>query len=226
MCGRFAAFSPNEVYAEHFHAISRVAAVPRYNVVPSQPILAVREQKNGERELIPLRWGLIPSWAKDSQIGYRTINARAETVAEKPAFRHAFKKQRCLITADGFYEWKPEKASKQPYFIHRKDHQPLGFAGLWEHWEGEEGTIESCTIIVTTANETLKAIHDRMPVILSPTHYDAWLNPGNQDSKQLQALLKPFPADRLEAYPVSTAVNSPRNDSAELLHRQAKGAAC
>ena len=221
MCGRFAAFSPNEVYAEHFHAISRVAAAPRYNVAPSQPILAVREQESGERELIPLRWGLIPSWANDSQIGYRTINARAETVAEKPAFRHAFKKQRCLIPADGFYEWKPEKAGKQPYFIHRRDHQPLGFAGLWEHWEGEEGIIESCTIIVTTANETLKAIHDRMPVILSPTHYDTWLNPDNQDPKQLQALLKPLPADRLAAYPVSTAVNSPRNDNAELLHRQA-----
>jgi putative SOS response-associated peptidase YedK len=221
MCGRFAAFSPNKVYAEHFHAISRVALNPRYNVAPSQPILAVREQESGERELIPLRWGLIPSWAKDSQIGYRTINARAETVAEKPAFRHAFKKQRCLIPADGFYEWKPEKGGKQPYFIHRKDHAPLGFAGLWEHWEGEEGVIESCTIIVTTANEALKEIHDRMPVILSPTHYDTWLNPDNQDSKQLQALLKPFPVDRLEAYPVSTAVNSPRNDSAALLHRQA-----
>lgn len=220
MCGRFAAFSPISVYAEHFHAKPQADVNPRYNVAPSQPVLAVREQDTGGRELIKLRWGLIPFWAKDSKIGYRMINARAETVTEKPAFRNAFKKHRCLIPADGFYEWKQEKGGKQPFFIHRQDNEPLGFAGLWEHWEGEEGVIESCTIIVTAANETLKDVHDRMPVILSPKNYDAWLSPENQNREMLQALLKPFSDNVLEAYPVSTAVNNPRNDTRELLHRQ------
>jgi putative SOS response-associated peptidase YedK len=146
------------------------------------------------------------------------VNARAETVAEKPAFRHAFQKRRCLIPADGFYEWKEEKrGGKQPYFIRLKSKEPMAFAGLWEHWEGEEEAIDSCSIIVTAANGFMANLHDRRPVILPQMHYDAWLDPTNRQPQTLVPLLKPFPEDELEAYPVSRAVNNPRNEGKELL---------
>lgn len=179
---------------------------PRYNVAPSQDVPIVK----AGRELAVVRWGLIPFWAKDEKIGYRTINARAETVAEKPAFRAAFKTRRCLVPASGFYEWqKRDSGAKQPYYIHGKDGKPLTFAGLWERWNGPEGPVESCTVIVTAANEFMKRLHDRMPVILDPADFDTWLG-GKPD--EAAALLKPGPDDRLAAYPVSTHVNKPANE--------------
>lgn len=169
MCGRFTLRTPAKHIAEIF-GLSDVFDLPhQYNIAPSQDVAAVRLNREGKkRELAMLHWGLVPFWAKDPKIGYRTINARAETLATKPSFRNAFKKRRCLIVADGFYEWQKTNGKKQPFLIHMKDDRPFAFAGLWEHWKGDDEVIESCTIIVTEANDLMKPIHDRMPVILSP----------------------------------------------------------
>src|SRR5262249_19686163 len=157
-----------------------------------------------DRELAMLKWGLIPSWAKDAAIGYRMINARADTVAQKPSYRSAFRRRRCLLVADGFYEWQKTNDKKQPFFIGMKDESPFAFAGLWEHWENPEGEpIESCTIITTEANDLVKEIHDRMPVILPPKNYPVWLDPEVQDPEKLQKLLAQYPAKEMRAYPVS-----------------------
>jgi putative SOS response-associated peptidase YedK len=165
------------------------------------------------RELAMLRWGLVPFWAKDLKIGYRTINARAETVASKPAFRAAFRQRRCLIPADGFYEWKTQSGGKQPYYIRLKHNHLFAFAGLWEHWKSETGEImESCTIIVTNANELVRSIHDRMPVILNPNDYETWLLPSKNSTDYLTALLKPYPAEQMTAYSVNVSVNNPKHE--------------
>jgi putative SOS response-associated peptidase YedK len=189
---------------------------PRYNIAPSQSIAAIRVAPEArQREFVRLHWGLIPPWAKDRKIGYSTINARAETVDSKPSFRSAFKKRRCLILADGFYEWqKSEDKKKQPFHIHMKDNRPFAFAGLWERWKGGGEEIESCTIIVTEGNDVMKPIHDRMPVILDPADYGLWLDPEADNASQLRELLQPYAGDDLEADPVSTLVNSPKNDVA------------
>jgi putative SOS response-associated peptidase YedK len=208
-----------EVYASMFDVASAFTFKPSYNVAPSQAVLACRAAEMGWRELVPLRWGLVPHWAKEPKTGYSMTNARAETVAVKPAYRSAFRKRRCLIPADGFYEWKPGKPRKQPYYIHRQDNQPFAFAGLWEHWEKDRKVIDTCTIVVTAANELIGAIHDRMPVILPPESYDLWLDPVVQDADKLLPLLKPYPVKELEAYPVSTKVNAPVNNGAELIER-------
>ena len=200
---------------------------PRYNVAPTQDVPAVR-LRAGARELALLRWGLIPAWAKDPSIGLRMINARAETVAEKPSFRSALAKRRCLIVADGFFEWqKQPKGPKQPYFITTVDGEPFAFAGLWERWDkaqearstdpgsapGAGGApVESCTIVTTEANAALRPIHDRMPVMLSPDRFDAWLDVDGWPPERAVDLLKPFPAARIAAVPVSTRVNSVGND--------------
>lgn len=219
VCGRYARFTPAEIYARLFDAEGGqgVALGPRYNVAPSQRVLAARSGPAGKRELVSLHWGLIPFWAKDPKTGYSTINARAETVAIKPAFRQPFRKRRCLIAADGFYEWKRTEGRKQPYYIRLRDGEPFAFAGLWEHWEREAEVIESCTIIVTQANSLVATIHDRMPVILAKADYDTWLNPRLEDSRTLNPLLRPYPADNMIASPVGFAVNNPRNDGPELL---------
>ena len=167
---------------------------PRYNIAPTQDVLAIRLNVEGNQEAVQLRWGLIPFWAKEEKIAYSTINARAETVASKPAFRDAFKKRRCLIPADGYYEWKPEGGTKQPYRITLDPEQPFSFAGLWEHWEKGGKVVESCTIIVTNANDLTKDIHDRMPVILDPKDYIGWL-----DGTAGKELLKPFPSENMTA---------------------------
>jgi putative SOS response-associated peptidase YedK len=225
MCGRFATHTPSKDLAERFEASHRTTVDPRkYNIAPSQQVLAVRNNDEGERELVDLRWGLVPSWAKDVKTGYSMINARAETVAEKPSFKRPLKSRRCLIAADGFYEWqKYEDGSKQPYFIHLQKNEPFAFAGLWEHWEGKDElkgkVIESCTIIVTRANRLMQPIHDRMPVILPPKHYKEWLNPDIHDPKPLLPLLMPLDPELMEAWPVSSAVNNPRNEGEELLTR-------
>lgn len=190
----------------------------RYNIAPTQQVFVVRESpSSGARELVPLHWGLIPRWADDPAIGGRMINARSETLAEKPAFRDAFRKRRCLIVADGFYEWRQGAKPKQPYYIHLKQDGPFAFAGLWEHWKHGELAIDSCTIVTTEANGLLRPLHDRMPVILPPEDYARWLDEDLQDPNDLTPLLKPFPAEAMTMHPVSTAVNSPRREGPELI---------
>jgi putative SOS response-associated peptidase YedK len=165
-----------------------------------------------------LRWGLIPSWAKDPAMGAKLINARAETVAEKPSFRSAFRHRRCLVVADGFYEWQKQEGKKQPFYFRLQDGQPFAFAGLWESWKDPNGeVVDSCTILTTEANQLMQPIHDRMPVILASQDYDLWLDPTVQ-SEQLQNLLQPFPSEAMVSYPVSTKVNKPTNDTPELVN--------
>ena len=222
MCGRFARFSSVQKFAELFRTGGGFSLNPRYNVAPTQALLLARNAAGGGRELVCLHWGLIPYWAKEPKTGYSTINARAETVAEKPTFRNAFRHRRCLIAADGYYEWRKLERTKQPYFIALKDGEPFAFAGIWEHWAREEQSIDSCAIIVTDANELTKPIHDRMPVILAPEDYDAWMDPDLTDADRLKAYLRPYPSERMLAYPVSKAVNNPKNDQPELIARAEK----
>lgn len=215
MCGRFTLrTSPSEISRLFEVAVQDLA--PRYNIAPTQSIAAIRVAPDAQlREFTKLHWGLIPSGAKDRKIGYSTINARAETVDSKPSFRSSFKKRRCLILADRFFEWqKSDDKKKQPFHIHMKGNRPFAFAGLWERWKGDGEELESCTIIVTEGNDLMKPIHDRMPVILDPTNYDFWLDPEVDDVTQLRELLHPYSGDDLEAEPVSTLVNSPKNDLA------------
>jgi putative SOS response-associated peptidase YedK len=170
-----------------------------------------------KREWVELQWGLVPSWAKEASIGHKLINARGETVAEKPSFRKAFTHRRCLVLADGFYEWKREGTTKQPYYIRMKDHRPFAFAGLWERWEKEDPAIESCSLITIGPNAVMEPIHNRMPVILATTQYVEWLDASLHKTERLNTLLRPFPSEEMEAYPVSLLVNNPRNDQPECV---------
>jgi putative SOS response-associated peptidase YedK len=219
MCGRFALTSRPEAIAAEFGLPSVPLLEPRYNVAPTQAVAAVRlDPATGRRRLDFPRWGLVPAWADDPSIGNRLINARAETVAERAAFRQAFLARRSLIVADAFYEWaKREDGRKRPYLIRRKDGRPFGFAGLWEHREGKDGPIESCAVITTRPNELVRPIHDRMPAILRPEDYSFWLDPAIRDRVTLGELLVPYPADDLVAYPVSTLVNAAANDRPECV---------
>ncbi len=221
MCGRFTLRANSGQITKTFEVKAGTPELfPRYNVAPTQDVTAVRlSGETDQRELVLLRWGLIPSWAKDAKFGNRTINARAEGIAEKPAFRSAFTKRRCLVVSDGFYEWRKLDGKKQPYFIHRPDDEPFAFAGLWESWSGEGQEIQSCTIITTTANEMMKPLHDRMPVILPAEAWPIWLDTEFKDKADLQDLLRPCDSDVLEAYPVSTLINNPRNESPKCLER-------
>ena len=262
MCGRFTLTTP----VDTLRAVFQIADAPhlgsletpegfdvsgRYNIAPTQPVATVLNAAfpDAHRRLAMLRWGLVPAWAKDPAIGNRMINARAETAADKPAFRDAFRVRRCLILADGFYEWQRIGARKQPFYIHRLDDRPFAFAGLWERWiapsaapspsrgihaargdargeprGSEEGwgapAVESCTILTTEPNELLRPIHDRMPVILDSADFDAWLDPSPRDVARLQPLLRPYPADELDAYPVGTYVNRPEHDGPECVRPQ------
>jgi putative SOS response-associated peptidase YedK len=212
MCGRFYLDVPADELTRHFGLEVLPVLQSRYNIAPSQPVAAVLSGSRG-RELRMFRWGLIPFWAKDEKIGYRTINARAETVDSKPAFRAALRHRRCLIPASGFYEWRPGPAGKQPYCIHLKQRRLFAFAGLYEHWQDSTGkAVDSCTILVTQANSSIKPIHERMPVILSPDNYSAWLDPHTKDPALLKPLLQPAPADEIDLYAVSKRVNSPKYD--------------
>jgi len=215
MCGRFTLRAKLNLLLQQF-AIETCELdewAPRYNIAPTQNVLAVRADDDGKRELVPLRWGLVPPWSKDLKIGSRMINARSETIAEKPSFRAPFKKKRCLILADGFYEWKKEGKAKQPYYISLQDQQPFAFAGLWEAWKSEgQPRTESCTVITTEPNELMAGIHDRMPVIFSPSDCVLWLNGQGEDARKLLPLLDAFPADEMKAMPVDTQVNNPRFD--------------
>jgi putative SOS response-associated peptidase YedK len=216
MCGRFTLKTSGKVMAQAFGLAEEPTLQPRYNIAPTQPVPIIRvlraNPETKQRELVPLRWGLVPSWADDPAIGNRMINARAESVASRPSFREALKYRRCLVPADGFYEWKKEGSRKQPVYIRRKDGQPFAFAGLWEEWERGGEVIESCTIITTEANDLMAEYHDRMPVILCPKDYDLWLDPDVQDPNLLEPLLRPCPSDELEVYPVSRLVNDPRHE--------------
>lgn len=219
MCGRFARFTDPDELLRPLGVQWQGSKLPAsYNVAPSQPVLAVRRHDD-QREAVLLRWGLIPPWAKDKSIGYRMINARAEGIADKSAYRQPFRRQRCLIPADGFYEWRREGGRKQPYYIHRTDGRPMAFAGLWTRWQGGEEVIESCTIITGQPNALLAPIHDRMPVILDEADYEAWLDSDNP--LLLEQLLRPYPADELAIHPVSQAVNNPSHDGPKLIEPQA-----
>ncbi|MFN2169618.1 MAG: SOS response-associated peptidase [Anaerolineae bacterium] len=214
MCGRFTLTDPDQGLAVQFNLPEIPELTPRYNIAPTQPVAAVRvPDVDLGREMTMLTWGLIPFWAKDPSIGSRMINARSETVADKPAFRAAFKRRRCLVVADGFYEWQKVNGGKQPFLFHLSDGRAFGFAGLWEHWEGADGSvIESCTLLTTEPNELVKPVHNRMPVILHPRDYDLWLDPQMQDAARLQPLLTAYPAAEMDAYAVSRLVNNPRTD--------------
>jgi putative SOS response-associated peptidase YedK len=212
------------VLAEQFAVFEVPPFAARFNIAPSQPIAVVRlapGRPEPQRELAWLRWGLIPSWAKDPAIGNRMINARSETAAEKPAYRAAMRRRRCLVAADGFYEWQRTGKRKQPYFIHLRDDRPFAFAGLWESWEGpDHAAIESCTLLTTEPNELIRPIHNRMPVILGQDDYSRWLDPAAQDSRKLTPLLRPFPSDAMAAHPVSTLVNNPAHEDPQCVEPQ------
>lgn len=219
MCGRFTlTVDPSDLQEAFANYSFPPKFAPRFNIAPSQPILAIpNDGKNAADFFV---WGLIPSWAKDPSIGNKLINARGETLAEKPSFRGDFKYKRCLILTDGFYEWKsqPRTKTKIPHFIFLKSRQPFAFAGLWDEWHSPDGgVIRSATIITVEPNELLATLHNRMPVILPPSAYAQWLDPAPQTPDSLQPLLKPFPAREMAAHPVSPLVNSPANDRAELV---------
>ena len=254
MCGRFTLTTPTDEISEYFRILEGVEGSarerlrPRYNIAPTQPVACVRQTVAADtepstpsgppapggppaRELVEMRWGLIPYWAKDPAIGNRMINARSESVADKPAYREAFRKRRCLVVADGFYEWKRMRGAKQPYFIYMEDHRPFAFAGLWERWKprrdqldkivvpgkpevplSADGRVESCAFLTIGPNELMASIHDRMPLILPVEHWDTWLDPHVQDAEELSTLLLPYPASEMRAHPVSTHVNKPAHD--------------
>jgi putative SOS response-associated peptidase YedK len=214
VCGRFALFASPAELADRFH-VEAADLEARYNVAPTQPVAVVRAIPGG-RALALLRWGLIPAWATDPGIGNRLLNARAETVADKPAFRSAFRQRRCLIPASGFYEWQQAGRRKQPYFLRPRDGRPFAFAGLWERWNGPGGAVESCTVLTTQANELMRPLHERMPVILEPGSDGLWLDPLTP-ADVLRGLLVPYPSERMAACPVGPWVGDPRHEGPRCL---------
>lgn len=220
MCGRFALIVDASVLADVFDVDPPRELKPRFNIAPTQSVPIIRAGKDVARECSMARWGLVPSWAKDDRIGARMINARGETVAEKPSFRSAVKNRRCLIPANGFYEWVRTDSGKQPHFVHFADGRPFAFAGLWERWhKGQGAPLDTCTIITTTPNELVADLHDRMPVILPPTRFEEWLEPAPLAPERLQEVLSPHPAEGMESYPVSTYVNKPTNEGPNCIAR-------
>ncbi len=213
MCGRFTLRKPSREVAEAFRLFEDVPLKPRFNIAPTQKVAAVRvDPQKMRREMPLLKWGLIPFWADDPAIGDRLINARSETAASKPSFRAAFRYRRCLIPVDGFFEWQKAGKHKQPYLIGLGRGVLFAFAGLWEDWERNGEVIQSCTILTTEANNLMRPIHERMPVILHPKDYELWLDPGIQDGSKVQHLLRPYPDAEMFTYPVSTWVNDPRHE--------------
>lgn len=212
MCGRFAQRSPAKKISKQFKVEEVPPLFERYNIAPTQTVLAVREASDG-REATFLKWGLVPRWAKDPAIGNKLINARAETVTEKPSFWDAFSRRRCLVPIEGFYEWARRGDRKRPFYFHMRDWEPFAVAGLWEVWEGDDGLLETCTLLTTSANELLAGYHDRMPVIIRPEDYDLWLDAGVRSAERLLPLLRPYPREGMTTYAVSPLVNSPSNDS-------------
>ncbi|HSF77864.1 MAG TPA: SOS response-associated peptidase [Steroidobacteraceae bacterium] len=219
MCGRYAFFSPAEAVKRAFALDDFPALEPRYNIAPTQPVPVLREEQPGRRQVALLHWGLIPSWARDRSVGNRMINARAETLSERPAFRAAFRRRRCVVLADGWYEWQVAASGKQPWFIHSRDGAPLGLAGLWETWRDPAGgePVESCTIVTTDAVGPLAEIHHRMPAVLPAAGLEAWLDPRQQDVAALSGWLGPRDPAEFSARAVSRRVNDPRNQGADLI---------
>lgn len=219
MCGRFAFFSPREAVQEYFRIDVPFALEPRYNVAPSQEIAVIRQPADTKPQAAMLKWGLVPFWAKDAAIGARMINARAETVAQKPAFRQAFKRRRCVILADGFYEWHTEDGRKTPYFISLKTDRPFAMAGLWESWDKtDQPPLETCAIITTTASKSIGKLHDRMPVILDSPATTDWIQ-AERDPDALIAMLKSYDDEEIQAWPVNRSVNNPVNQGSTLIER-------
>ncbi|MGE7601513.1 SOS response-associated peptidase [Peribacillus sp. NPDC097675] len=220
MCGRFTLFTNIEEIIDRFEiqAAFNDEYHTSYNVAPTHPVLSVINDGTKNR-LGYLRWGLIPSWAKDEKVGYKMINARAETIAEKVSFKNAFKKRRCLIVADSFYEWKKTPNRKIPMRIKLKNNAPFGMAGLWESWKSPKGMIYSCSVITTTPNELMTSIHERMPVILRPEDEKIWLDASIHDTEYLKQFLKPIDTQLMEAFEVSSNVNSPKNNAPNLIER-------
>ncbi len=219
MCGRFTLTTSPKDLAEYFDVPEQLPFELRYNIAPSQDVAVIREQDD-ERQLAMLRWGLVPHWSKDVKIGYKMINARAETVASKPAFRAALRARRCIIPASGFFEWLKKDKTKQPYYLFRKDGHPMALAGLWERWENPDKPgeiIESCTIITTESNSLVAKLHNRMPAILEPDSFAPWLDPQQQNPTDLLPLLHPASEDVLDLYPVSDYVNKPANEGKECI---------
>lgn len=217
MCGRFVLTATPDAVQQAFNLETMPAGMaPRYNIAPTQPVAVITNEHSDA--LTFQRWGLVPSWAKDMSMSGRLINARSETASEKPAFRAAFRRRRCIIPSDGFYEWQQRAGEKVPLHIHLKGRHLFGMAGLWEVWHSPEGdALTTCTILTTSANDFMKPIHERMPVILSPEDYALWLSPGEEPAGALQALMRPYKGDDLTAYAVSKMVNRPGNDSPRLL---------
>ena len=222
MCGRFGLWANPKQVADHFQLQEPLPFTTRYNIAPSQEILAVGQTREEKRKAAWLRWGLVPHWAKEQKIAYKMINARAETIFTKPAYKAAAKRHRCLIPASCFFEWQRKEVNKkQPYCIRPKNEDLFAFAGLWEHWEDQEASrkIDSCTIVTTRANEAVAELHDRMPVIIGIEDFDLWLDRSMQDSGKLQTLLEPVSSYELEMYPVGFEVNSPSNDSEDVIRK-------
>ena len=216
MCGRYTLSDPGQLLVDMNVDAHGAVLHPRFNIAPTQDVPVIRQADDGSRHLSFLRWGLIPFWAKDPSIGNRMINARSETAAEKPSFKHAMKRRRCLVMTDGFYEWKKVSGGKQPIHIHRPKREPFVFAGLWERWTRGDQPVESCTVLTTSPSPTVANVHDRMPVILDGDARDFWLDPSVQDPSAFEPLLGPY-GGALELTPVSKLVNNPRNDSPECL---------
>ena len=219
MCGRYRLSRRKQMIEEYFETENEADWEPRYNTAPSQPVGIIRQDPSRpERHFSLARWGLIPSWATDAGIAFKTINARAETVASKPAFRDAFMSHRCLLPADGFFEWSRRGKEKQPFHFGMQDDSLFAFAGLWDQWKDPTGTvIESCSILTTTPNSLLANVHDRMPVILRQENYDLWLDPGFKDVKVLAELLAPFDAAKMKSFPVSSRINAVANDDSDCV---------
>lgn len=216
MCGRFVQKVDLREAAKIFEAIVEAEQRTNYNVAPRQPIAVI--MADGKRKIVEMSWGLIPHWAKDASIANKLINARSETVAEKPSFRESFRSRRCLIIADGFYEWQTRDGVKKPFYIFMKNRKPFGMAGLYDHWKDENGKeITTCTIITTEANEFMKSLHHRMPVIISPNDYDRWLDPAERDASKIGSLMKPWDSNEMGAYEVGALVNSAGYNSAECI---------
>lgn len=218
MCGRYFLHSSADKLSALFGEMPMPVLEARYNIAPTQPVPVVRQDRAGRREMVLVRWGLVPAWSKGPDSRFGMINARLETVAQKPAYRSAFRYKRCLIPADGFYEWRAAGRFKQPYVLRPSDGSPMALAGLWEHWQDADGNeLESCTILVREANAQVKSVHERMPVIMGPDSFGLWLDIHAQKPQPLETLLAVQQAPDLEIYPVSRAVNSPREDSSGLL---------
>ena len=219
MCGRYAFYSPAEAVRRVF-AVGEIPELePRYNIAPTQHVPVVRAGEEGARSLAMLHWGLVPKWAKERAIANRMINARSETLAEKPAFRDAYRKRRCLVLTDGWYEWQAGPGGKQPWFVRTRDARPFAFAGLWERWKdpGDGSMLESCTIVTTDASPSIRKIHDRMPVVLAESDWDRWLDTAFSDTDTLSELLKPYEPKSLEFWQVGRDVNAPRNQGPGLI---------